>query len=267
MLKSLRRGVPRSERADSPHEAAQRLARAYASAPVDLHMDIAYAGMKVGEEDLVEFVRRCLAEADTAMIRHKVLHRPLASFFLARYFLYALGIEGERAECGVFLGASALIACAAAQTRIPSYSGAGLHLIDSFEGLADPREEDRFEGSGPVDARSYGRGAYMAPIEHARRALARFPDVAFHKGWIPAVFEELPASRWSFVHLDVDHYAPTHAALEYFHPRLAPGGVIVCDDYGSPTFPGAQRAWHAYCEKHGVPFVVLDTGQAVILKA
>lgn len=268
MFKSLTRrasgGV--GESADSPHQTLRRLGRAYAGAPIERHMEIAFGGMQVGDQGLVKFVFRCLREADTTVVVHKALHRPLASFFLAQYYLYSLGIEGERAECGVFLGASALIACRAAGMRIRSYSGAGLHLIDSFEGLAEPTKEDYFEGYKPEDAPSFGKSAYLAPMEHARRTLADFPGVTFHKGWIPAVFDELPACTWSFVHLDVDQYAPTHAGLVYFYPRLAPGGVILCDDYGSPTFPGARRAWHRYCDENDLPFVVLDTGQAVILK-
>ena len=269
MLKSLARGGPDAAprtAGESPHTTTERLARAYAGAPIQTHLAIAYGGIRIGDHDLLAFVQRCLVESDTSVVRHKVLHRPLASLFLARYFLYALGVEGARAECGVFSGTSALVACRAAQTRIPSFTGADFHLIDSFEGLAEPTHADRFEGFAP-DAQTYGKGAYASPIEEARKALADFPGVAFHKGWIPAVFDELPACKWSFVHLDVDQYAPTRAGLEYFHPRLAAGGVIVCDDYGSPTFPGARRAWHAYCEEHDVPFVVHDTGQAVILKA
>ncbi len=99
------------------------------------------------------------------------------------------------------------------------------------------------------------------------RALAPFPGVSFHKGWIPAVFADLPETRWSFVHVDVDLYEPTYATLEYFYPRLVEGGVILCDDYGSAIFPGAQRAWHRFCDERDVRFVMLDTGQSVILKA
>ena len=47
---------------------------------------------------------------------------------------------------------------------------------------------------------------------------------------------------------------------------LVSGGVIMCDDYGAPLFPGAYRAWNRYCDEAGIPLVVLDTGQAVLLK-
>jgi hypothetical protein len=42
--------------------------------------------------------------------------------------------------------------------------------------------------------------------------------------------------------------------------------VIVCDDYGAPRFPGATRAWDEYCERQQIPYVVLDTGQSIILR-
>lgn len=100
----------------------------------------------------------------------------------------------------------------------------------------------------------------------ARQTLSDFPRLAFHQGWIPAVFNDLPEGRWSFVHLDLDLFEPTYASLDYFYPRLAPGGAIICDDYGAPLFPGAHRAWDRYCDEHDVPYVVLDTGQSVILK-
>ena len=70
----------------------------------------------------------------------------------------------------------------------------------------------------------------------------------------------------SFVHLDVDLYAPTFDSLTYFYPRLSTGVVIICDDCGAPLFPGAHRAWDDFCEQHEVPYVVLDTGQSVIVK-
>jgi hypothetical protein len=255
-----------SDNDEAPLAIAQRLDRAYANAPVDAHMEIAYRGVRIGDHEIIDLVRDALNDSRATLLHRKQLHRPLASFFLARYYLYSLALSGARAECGVFAGTSALIMCRAAQTRIPAYSGADLHLIDSFEGLADPTDEDRFKGRDDADASAFLKGAYAMPIDRAQRTLSEFPGVSYHRGWIPDVFETLPARDWSFVHLDVDHYAPTFAGLEYFHPRLSRGGVIICDDYGSPTFPGARRAWHRYCDENRLPFVVLDTGQAVIVE-
>ena len=45
-----------------------------------------------------------------------------------------------------------------------------------------------------------------------------------------------------FVHIDVDLYEPTRDSIEFFYPRLAPGAVVLCDDFGMPTCPGATKA-------------------------
>jgi len=151
---------------------------------------------------------------------------------------------------------------------IPGYAGEGLHLIDSFEGISQPSDEDAFDArgkDGSLVRTAVPQGALSAPVDVVRQSMRDFPKVSLHQGWIPGVFQQLPDTRWAFVHIDVDLHEPTRDCLEYFFPRLNPGGVIVCDDYGSPLFPGARRAWDSFCEKNGVPFVMLDTGQSVIL--
>jgi O-methyltransferase len=275
MLQSLgrrpeqRKDPPPASTEASPRHRIAVLDRAHGRAPVRQHLEVLYGALRIGSFSLNELVQRCLSDSSTELPPSKILHRPLASYFLAQYFVHSLRIEADRAECGVLNGTSALLLCRAAQAYEPDYTGSGLHLVDSFEGLAQPRPEDSFavETDGQPATATIKRGSFYAPIEHARTALEDFPDVAFHKGWIPEVFDALPASRWAFVHLDVDQYDPTYAGLSYFYPRLSPGGVIICDDYGAPLFPGAHRAWDRFCEEHDVPYVVLDTGQSVILKA
>ena len=253
-----------------PEERVARLKRAYERAPTDLHRDILYRSLSISGRPLNRLVDQSLADSKVKMDRLKALHRPLASFFLIQYFHYASELEGAQAECGVFGGTSALLLCRSAQIQIPDYRGAGLHLIDSFEGLSAPSVQDVFpvrrNSDVAVAGHSWAKGEFFAPIDRARNALKDFPDVTFHAGWIPEILAELPDTRWSFVHLDVDLYAPTLASLAYFYPRLSAGGVIICDDYGAPLFPGAHRAWDDYCEEHDLPYVVLDTGQSVIVK-
>jgi len=243
---------------------------AHSRAPLARHREIALGEISIGGQDLCDLSDRCLADSESKVPPLKALRRPLASYFLARYFLYAMGLGGQFAECGVFRGTSALFLCRAAKSRIPAYAGEGLHLIDSFEGLSQPADEDLSETrekEGSVVRTVVPQGTLSAPVEAVRHAMRDFPKVAVHPGWIPGVFRQLPDSEWAFVHIDVDLYEPTRDSLAYFYPRLNPGGVIVCDDYGSLLFPGARRAWDEYCEKNGVPFVVLDTGQSVILRA
>lgn len=260
----------RTAREEYPNEMIDRRVNAHARAPMARHLDIVLGGMRVGEHDLRTLSDRCLADSDAKVLPLKALHRPLASYFLARYFLHAMELGGACAECGVFRGTSALFLCRAARTRRADYAGEGLHLIDSFEGLSEPSDDDLFDArgeDGSVTRAGVPRGSFAAPLDVVKHALRDFPEASIHQGWIPAVFGKLPEARWAFIHVDVDLFKPTRDCLEYFFPRLCAGGVIVCDDYGSMVFPGARRAWNRFCEDHDLPFVVLDTGQSVILKA
>ncbi|KAJ8134476.1 hypothetical protein OY671_012311, partial [Metschnikowia pulcherrima] len=63
-----------------------------------------------------------------------------------------------------------------------------------------------------------------------------------HKGWIPERFDDVKEKHFAFVHIDVDSYQPTSDSMNFFYQRMNPGGIIVCDDYGFTTCPGATRA-------------------------
>ena len=81
-----------------------------------------------------------------------------------------------------------------------------------------------------------------SPVQVAAN-LAEFADlVSFHGGWIPERFNDVAEARFCFVHIDVDLLQPTREVLEFFYPRMVAGGLIVCDDYGFDTCPGARHA-------------------------
>jgi hypothetical protein len=114
-------------------------------------------------------------------------------------------------------------------------------------------------------APAFSQGDAAVSFERVQALFRPFPRVHLQRGFIPQVLSQLPDSRWAFVHIDVDLYEATLAALEYFYPRLVKGGVIICDDYGSRLFPGARKAWESYCDAHSIPFISLETGQSVII--
>ena len=62
------------------------------------------------------------------------------------------------------------------------------------------------------------------------------------KGWIPSRFDEVSHRRFAFVHIDVDLYEPTRDSIAFFYSRLSEGGILLIDDYGFSTCPGATRA-------------------------
>ncbi|MEE9300725.1 MAG: TylF/MycF/NovP-related O-methyltransferase [Alphaproteobacteria bacterium] len=250
----------------------QKIAQIHSRAPIERHLEILYGEAEVAGLAFLSVFRDAIERSHTGLPAWKVLRRTGRALTLAQYFHATREVEGASAECGVLAGFSTLLLCRLARHLESDFRGAGLHLIDSFEGLSAPVPQDAISSlkrpGGAVEyTMSHQAGDLAAPIEHVKSVLQDYPEIDFHKGWIPEVFETLPETRWSFVHIDVDLYAPTLAALEYFYPRLSPGGVIVNDDYASPSFPGGGKAWDEFMTRHDLPFVALDTGQSVIIKA
>lgn len=169
---------------------------------------------------------------------------------LDQFARLARDVPGDTAECGVFRGASSYFIC-----RRMAGTGKEHHLFDSFEGLPAPSE---------IDGSYWKEGHLTAGPEFVRRALAEFPFVRLHPGWIPARFADVAERRFSLVHVDVDLYEPTRAALEFFWPRLSPQAILLCDDHGFSTCPGARRAWDEFFA--GSATLALPTGQAVAFK-
>ena len=132
--------------------------------------------------------------------------------------------QGDFAEFGVYKGGAALLLHNIAPNKI-------LHLFDTFEGMP---ENDQFE-------QGHRAGDFSDTSEEkVRELLGPSRNIIFHKGWFP--LQKMPNTMYSFVHIDADIYQSTKAGLDYFCPRLVPGGRIVFDDYDWPQCPGVKKA-------------------------
>lgn len=163
-------------------------------------------------------------------------------------------IPGDTAECGVYLGAGSFLI---AQMNAIADSGRTHYAIDSYEGLSEP---------GAEDGDHWEQGVFATPVDAVRNAFGDVGGVQFVKGWIPQVLDTLSDTSYSFVHVDVDLYQPTAASVAYFWPRLAPGGVLLCDDYGIGTCPGATKALDEYFDGLAEAPIRLAAGGAFAIK-
>jgi O-methyltransferase len=69
--------------------------------------------------------------------------------------------------------------------------------------------------------------------------------------------------RIALLRLDTDWYSSTRHELEHLYPRLAPGGVLIVDDYGH--FAGARKAVDEYFAQEPVLLVRVDyTGRMAV---
>ena len=63
------------------------------------------------------------------------------------------------------------------------------------------------------------------------------------QGFFPKSTDQIADNlKFCLVHIDCDLYSPAISALEYFYPRMVPGGFIVIHDYSSLGWSGAERA-------------------------
>jgi O-methyltransferase len=175
------------------------------------------------------------------------------AFTLWSFARYAAPLEGGFAECGVYKGGSALLAGLATNGVKP------LHLFDTFIGIppGDPQHDNRYISGGEFgdtseeDVTNYLIGNGINPA-----------SLHIHKGMIPQTFRTITTHSFSFVHIDVDIYSSTRDCLEFFHPKMASGGIIVVDDYGAPECAGARKAVNEFSGSVS-RVVLLTTGQAV----
>ncbi len=162
-------------------------------------------------------------------------------------------VDGDTAECGVWRGAASWLICAARMGR-----GCTHHLFDSFEGLSDPE---------PADGTHWKAGALAASENLVLENLRPFAGMlALHKGWIPERFSAVDGKRFAFVHVDVDLRQPTLDSVAFFYPRLSPGGILLCDDYGCTTCPGATAALDNFLADKSEKIVALDAGGGFFIK-
>lgn len=118
-----------------------------------------------------------------------------------------------------------------------------------------------------VDGEYWYEGALTSREEQVQEKLSSFSEkLRLYKGWIPKRFDEVSEKKFCFVHIDVDLYQPTLDSISFFYPRLVKGGIILCDDYGFNTCPGAKKAFDEYVKDKPEKIVHVPTGQGFIVK-
>jgi O-methyltransferase len=185
------------------------------------------------------------------MVLEKSLVSPERCYVLYELGRHALGVPGDFWECGVYRGGTALML---ADMLREHASTKKLHLFDTFTGLP--------ETDAAQDLHKKGDFADVTLAEVIDYVGA--PDTAvFHPGFIPETFTGLKAGPIAFAHIDVDIYRSVLDCLNFIYPRLSRGAVIVFDDYGFPSCPGARKAVDTFfAAKSEVP-LCLGTGQAI----
>jgi hypothetical protein len=175
--------------------------------------------------------------------------------YQAIHYISRSNIQGDIVECGVWKGGSMMLAALALQER--GAADRGLWLYDTFEGMTQPDERDR-DYSGVPATRYFGTGEqaayYRVGVDAVQDAMrrTRYPEQRMHfvKGRVEDTIPASAPSQIALLRLDTDWYESTRHEMEHLYPRLAPGGVLILDDYGA--FVGARQAVDEYFREHGI---------------
>ncbi len=186
--------------------------------------------------------------------------------------IHRTGIAGDIVECGVWRGGSSLMAALTLQ-QVGDTSRT-LHLFDTFEGMTPPTERDISLNDGQSAtvllartkrvAGSFDVWSY-ATLKDVRNtmAIAGYPHVEYVVGRVEDTLPDRAPGQIALLRLDTDWYASTRHELEHLWPQVAPGGVLIIDDYGD--WAGARQAVDEYFADEPVWLHRLDhTGRLVV---
>lgn len=196
------------------------------------------AGLKVERRDpLVESIP---AQYQLSPFLPRVYRGSLHRYL---YFLDMLDkvrdVEGDIVECGVSIGHGALLFLLMSEyLGVPrTYYG-----FDSFEGLPYPSEQD---GVTPIKSKGYWSNPPATVLKVLRDG--RLPEeviqerVRLVKGWFSDTVAQYDG-RIALLHLDCDLYDSYKTCLEALYDKVAPGGVIMFDEYADERWTGARKA-------------------------
>lgn len=159
------------------------------------------------------------------------------------------GIQGDLAEVGVYTGEFSKLF----NRYFPERK---LYLFDTFTGFDSTRDAVR-----AVDENNFKDTS----IDIVLGKMKTPENCIVKKGYFPDTAQGIDA-KFALVSLDCDLYKPTLAGLEFFYPKLVPGGYIFIHDFGSYHYEEVRTAVYDYCAKHSVSlFPIVDRCLSIII--
>jgi O-methyltransferase len=164
-------------------------------------------------------------------------------------------IPGALAELGVYKGNSAKILRMVSPER-------KLYLFGTFEGF-DSRDVSAESGQLPVNDEAFKDTS----LEAVQAFVGTDENIAYCKGWFPdtATMVE-PGEKFALVHIDCDLGQAVAMALEFFYPRMSPGGLIIVHDYSSGWWKDVKPAVDLFMvDKPEIPILLPDQSGSVAI--
>ena len=210
--------------------------------------------MNERDETLRALLRRHIDDDDLIANLGSFARRMHWTKSLAHYEVFKLVVDlpGDIVECGVYKGASLLgfarmLEAFASGDRTRKVLG-----FDHFRGLESRTDVDGFDPAVGNTAQGWNPASFrdtlfaLVDAFNADSFVPARPRVEIVDGDIRETarhyVEVNPGARVSLLHLDMDLFEPTLAALAAFWPRIVTGGVVLLDEFAITAWPGETKA-------------------------
>ncbi len=173
---------------------------------------------------------------------------------------HARQLDGDFVECGTNTGMISSAICRYLDFNTVPKS---FYMFDTFEGI--PLDQVAI-GEQPEMKAWMNERWYGDCYELARRNFEAFPGVQLVRGRVPESLPTVAIGQVAYLSIDMNVALPERAALEYFWPKMVPGGVVVFDDYGFEDHELQKAAHDEFASAHGLEIFLLPTGQGLLIK-
>jgi O-methyltransferase len=162
-------------------------------------------------------------------------------------------------EVGVYRGGSARFLAEA--LRLQQRPDVVLFACDTFAGHTEVDE-------GIDGAHQPGVQFRRVTARRVAKYLGTREQIRLIQGDIRETASTFAAKQaFGLVHVDVDVFPITRFCLEFFGPRVVPGGAFIVDDYGTLTCRGVQKAVDEFATSNPhFRLLHLLTGQALLVR-
>jgi len=166
----------------------------------------------------------------------------------------ALRRDGDFVECGVLRGFSSAVAA-----RYLDFSKLkkDWYLYDTFSGIPDSQRRPGETNPGAFTATDI--------YQECTRRFSPYPNIKVIRGEVPGVLHSAAPQKVAFLHLDMNSADAEDGALRFFYERLAPGAMVLFDDYGWRVYREQKLVADEFMQEVGGLIMEMPTGQGLYI--
>lgn len=173
----------------------------------------------------------------------------------------AARLDGDFVECGVNTGFLSTIIMEYLNWNSLNKK---FYLFDTFCGLDESLVSDEEKAQGRmIMSKNLYSDCYQKAVENFKE----YKNAIIVRGSVPGTLTTHNIPKVSYLSIDMNCVTPEIAAANHFWNKMVPGGMILLDDYGHPSYSPQKVAFDQFAIEKGIEILSLPTGQGLIIKS